>query len=168
MIVDDEEEPHYSPDHERLAMMESGDQEMEEDEEEGSAGKSEDDFEKIKVLGKGSYGKVFLVRQKGREGDLFAMKVLKKDELIKRKQVDHTKAERRILQRVKHPFVVGLYSAFQTAEKLFFVLHYCPGGELFFYLQNLGGFPEHIVRFYASNILLGLEALHSENVVYRE
>ena len=94
------------------------------------------------------------------------MKVLKKEELAKRKQVEHTKAERRILEKVKHPFIVSLYCAFQTHDRLFFVLHYCPGGELFFYLQNMGGFPEHIVRFYASNILLGLECLHNNNVAY--
>ena len=77
-------------------MMQADDEEdMEDDEYQESLTKkySEDDFEKIRVLGKGSYGKVFLVREKGRDGELYAMKVLKKQELIKRKQVDHTKAE---------------------------------------------------------------------------
>lgn len=136
-----------------------------------------EDFRRIHVIGKGSYGKVYLVRkilqhktetQPAVEGDLFAMKVLKKAELRKRKQVEHTKSERRILEKIHHPFVVGLHCAFQTEDKLYFVLDYCPGGELFFYIQHFQCFPEKIARFYASNILLGLEVLHQHNVVYRD
>jgi len=136
-----------------------------------------EDFKRKHVIGKGSYGKVYLVRkiiqhktdtQDEVEGDLYAMKVLKKEELRKRKQVEHTKSERRILEKIHHPFVVGLHCAFQTKEKLYFVLDYWPGGELFFYIQNFHWFPEKIARFYASNILLGLEVLHSNNIVYRD
>lgn len=136
-----------------------------------------DDFERIKVIGVGSYGKVYLVRkilQPATEtspaitGDRYAMKVLKKSELRKRKQVEHTMSERRILEKIRHPFVVGLHCAFQTEDKLYFVLDYCPGGELFFYIQHFEFFPEKIARFYASNILLGLEVLHDNNIVYRD
>lgn len=136
-----------------------------------------EDFSRKSVIGKGSYGKVYLVRKilhretdshQAIEGDLYAMKVLKKAELRKRKQVEHTKSERRILEKVHHPFVVGLHCAFQTEDKLYFVLDYCPGGELFFYIQHFQCFPEKIARFYASNILLGLEVLHKHNIVYRD
>ena len=78
----------------------------------------------------GSFGKVFLVRDKS-NGTLYAMKVLKKDYIIKKNQVEHTKTERSVLSYIHHPFVVGLNMAFQTVDKLFLVLDYCPGGELF-------------------------------------
>lgn len=91
--------------------------------EENSTKHTEDDFKRIKVIGKGSYGKVFLVRKliepskeggnylgaQKVEGDLYAMKVLKKADLRARKQVEHTKSERRILERISHPFIVGLH-----------------------------------------------------------
>ena len=92
------------------------------------------DFEMISVIGKGSYGKVMLVRKKD-NGMLYALKVLKKAELVKRNQVEHTMTERRILENIRHPFVVKMDFAFQSDSKLFFVLEYCPGGELFFYLS---------------------------------
>jgi serine/threonine protein kinase len=68
------------------------------------------------------------------------MKVLRKDNVIKRKQVEHTNTERRVLGYTKHPFIVGLHYAFQTKENLYFVLDYCAGGELFFHLGRLGRF----------------------------
>lgn len=85
-----------------------------------------DAFNIIKVIGKGSFGKVFLVRHKAR-GSLHAMKVLKKDYIIKKNQVEHTKTERAVLGYIRHPFIVGLTMAFQTKDKLFFVLDYCAG-----------------------------------------
>jgi serine/threonine protein kinase len=125
------------------------------------------DFETISVIGKGSYGKVVLVRKKT-SGALYAMKVLKKSEIIRRKQVEHTMTERRILENIKHPFIVRMDFAFQSDSKLFFVLEYCPGGELFFYLSQIGRFKEDAARFYASNILLALQHLHSQNILYRD
>lgn len=73
-------------------------------------------------------------------GKMYAMKVLRKDNIIKRKQVEHTNTERRVLGYTKHPFIVGLHYAFQTADNLYFVLDYCAGGELFFHLGRLGRF----------------------------
>ena len=121
---------------------------------------SKKDFEMISVIGKGSYGKVMLVKKKD-SGQLYAMKVLKKAEIIRRNQVEHTMTERRILENVRHPFIVKMDYAFQSDSKLFFVLEYCPGGELFFYLSQIGRFKEDAARFYASNILLALQHLHS-------
>ena len=121
----------------------------------------------ISVLGKGSYGKVMLVRKKD-NGQLYALKVLKKAEIVRRNQVEHTMTERRILENVRHPFIVKMDYAFQSDSKLFFVLEYCPGGELFFYLSQIGRFKEDAARFYASNILLALHHLHSQHILYRD
>jgi len=76
--------------------------------------------------------------------------------------------ERRILENIRHPFIVKMDYAFQSDSKLFFVLEYCPGGELFFYLSQIGRFKEDAARFYASNILLALHHLHSQNILYRD
>lgn len=135
------------------------------EEEKGKINK--DDFNLLRVIGQGSYGKVFLVKHKS-TGIIYAMKVLKKDELQKRNQVEHTMTERRILERIKHPFIVSLQFSFQTNKKLYFVLDYCPGGELFFYLQNIGRFKEKTACFYASNILFGIEELHKHDIIYRD
>ena len=96
------------------------------------------------------------------------MKELKKAVLIKKKQKEHTEAERRIMEKINHPFIVGLKFAFQSKKKLYFVMDYCPGGELFFYLEKIGKFKEKTARFYAANILLGIEELHWNNVIYRD
>lgn len=88
------------------------------------------------------------------------MKVLVKSNIVKRRQVEHTKAERRILESISHPFIAKLHYAFQTTEKLFFVLDYAAGGELFFHLSRMKKFPENVARFYCAEITLALEALH--------
>jgi protein-serine/threonine kinase len=85
-----------------------------------------------------------------------------------KKQVEHTKTERRVLERIKHPFIVRMKYAFADREKLYFVLDYCHGGELFFYLTNLRRFKEDAARFYAANVLLALKKLHELDIVYRE
>ena len=101
-------------------------------------------------------------------GILYAMKVLRKDYIIKKNQVEHTKTERSVLGRaVHHPYIVGLNMAFQTSDKLFLVLDYCPGGELFFHLGKVGRFPEERARFYAAQITLALEYVHQMDVIYR-
>jgi serine/threonine protein kinase len=125
------------------------------------------DFTLIKVLGKGSFGKVLLVR-KTDSGAIFAVKVLQKDHVVKRNQVEHTKTERRVLGYVKHPYIVRLHFAFQSKKRLYLVMNYCPGGELFFHLGRAGRFSEGRARFYAAEIMLALEYLHSLGVVYRD
>ena len=128
---------------------------------------SKDEFSMLKVIGTGSYGKVLLVKKKD-SGKLYAMKVLKKKFIKESKQVKGTWTERKILEKITHPFVVKLRFAFQTPKKLFLVLDYCPGGELFFYIQQIGRFKEESAKFYAANILLALECLHENGIVYRE
>lgn len=114
----------------------------------------------------GSFGKVFLVRDKA-SNTIYALKVLKKDYIIRKNQVEHTKTERSVLGYAKHPFIVGLNMAFQTNDKLFFVLDYCSGGELFFHLGKVGRFTEERSKFYAAQIILALEYVHKLNVIYR-
>jgi len=126
-----------------------------------------DDFELLKVIGKGSFGKVMQVRKKD-DGQIYAMKVLRKEAIIARKQVDHTRAEKAILQKIRHPFIVKLNFAFQTEDKLYMVLDFVNGGELFFHLKNEGKFSEERIRLYAAEISLALNHLHSMDIVYRD
>jgi len=126
-----------------------------------------DDFELLKVLGRGSFGKVMQVRKKS-DGKVYAMKILKKRAIIARNQVEHTKAERKILQALQHPFLMTLRYAFQSKEKLYFVLDYFQGGELFFHLKNNRRFPEDVARLYVGEIALALGHLHSLSVIYRD
>eukprot|EP00928_Gymnodinium_smaydae_P081647 TRINITY_DN65124_c0_g1_i1.p1 TRINITY_DN65124_c0_g1~~TRINITY_DN65124_c0_g1_i1.p1 ORF type:complete len:381 (-),score=83.17 TRINITY_DN65124_c0_g1_i1:112-1254(-) len=126
-----------------------------------------DDFQLLKVIGKGSYGKVMLVKH-ARNHQVYAMKMLRKENVVKRNQVEHTRAERNVLETCQHPFIVGLCYAFQTPKKLYFVLEYCPGGELFFHLSRNGRFSEGRSRFYSSELLLAIGYLHSLNIIYRD
>eukprot|EP00735_Rhodelphis_limneticus_P008517 TRINITY_DN2155_c0_g1::TRINITY_DN2155_c0_g1_i1::g.12753::m.12753 TRINITY_DN2155_c0_g1::TRINITY_DN2155_c0_g1_i1::g.12753 ORF type:complete len:456 (-),score=146.91,sp/P54644/KRAC_DICDI/44.54/1e-132,Pkinase/PF00069.20/1.9e-75,Pkinase_Tyr/PF07714.12/9.4e-36,PH/PF00169.24/1.3e-23,PH_11/PF15413.1/1.1e-08,PH_3/PF14593.1/1e-05,PH_3/PF14593.1/1.6e+02,Kinase-like/PF14531.1/19,Kinase-like/PF14531.1/3.4e-05,Pkinase_C/PF00433.19/1.4e-05,PH_9/PF15410.1/9.9e-05,PH_9/PF15410.1/4.6e+03,PH_8/PF15409.1/0.00068,PH len=125
------------------------------------------DFDILSVLGKGSFGKVLLVKKKN-SGELLAMKVLKKESVIKQNEIQHTRTERAILQRIKHPFIVGLQYAFQTNEKLYMVMDYVAGGELYFHLRNERRFPEKRVKLYMAELVLALEYLHKLNIIYRD
>ena len=99
---------------------------------------------------------------------MFALKVLRKDNIIRRNQVEHTKTERNVLGYVNHPFIVGLKMAFQSRNKLYFVLDYCAGGELFFHLSKVGRFDERRASFYAAEIVLALSYIHEMDIVYRD
>jgi serum/glucocorticoid-regulated kinase 2 len=126
-----------------------------------------DDFDLLKVLGKGSFGKVMLVRKKDTK-DIFAMKTLRKAALIKRNQIEHTATERQIVQKIDHPFLTKLHFAFQTTDKLYMVLNYMGGGELFFWLKKDRRFSLVRSRLYAAEILLGLKCLHDQDIIYRD
>jgi len=126
-----------------------------------------DDFTILKVLGRGSFGKVMLVRKKD-NGQLYAMKSLRKDALLESDQVEHTKTEKVILQHINHPFLVKLEYAFATSTKIYFVMEFMKGGELFFHLREAKKFPEDRARFYAAQVGLGLGHLHEQNIVYRD
>ncbi|KAG5180123.1 putative protein kinase [Tribonema minus] len=125
------------------------------------------DFEQMRVIGKGSFGKVTLVRKRSC-GRLFAMKALAKSHLERSKQVEHTRTERHVLGRIKHPFIVGMHYAWTTRAKVYFVLDYCAGGELFFHLSQRKRMPEYMARFYAAEITLALEHLHGCDIAYRD
>jgi len=126
-----------------------------------------DDFDVIKTLGKGSFGKVILVKFK-KDERLYAMKILKKDIIRKTNQITHTKTEREILARVYHEFIVKLKFAFQTSEKLFLVTDFMQGGELFYHLHKEGRFKEPKTRFYVCEIILAIEYLHKNQIIYRD
>jgi serine/threonine protein kinase len=130
-----------------------------------------DDFAIKKVIGQGSFGKVLMVTKKDATAGndkVYAMKVLNKSTIIARNEVDHTKSEKSILMKLEHPFLVKLHYSFQTPDKLFFVMDYINGGELFFHLQRDKRFSEDRVRFYAAEIVSGLDYLHSAGVIYRD
>ena len=93
----------------------------------------------VQVLGKGAFGKVLLVRDKLTKA-IYAMKMLHKSVILERQQTDHTKSERHTLEEISHPFIVNLRFAFQTPTKLYLVMDYCSGGELFFHLKHSGIF----------------------------
>lgn len=126
-----------------------------------------EDFDLLKVLGKGGFGKVMLVRKKGTT-DIFAMKVLKKEAVIRRNQVQHTKTETHILKQIRHPFLTRMFFAFQSEGKLYMVLNYLPGGELFYRLKREGRFSVERVRLYSAEIGSGLGHLHSLDMIYRD
>jgi len=126
-----------------------------------------EDFELLQVIGKGSFGKVMQVKKKS-DGNIYAMKVLRKEAIIARKQVTHTKAERSILEKINHPFIVQLHYAFQSEDKLYMILDYVNGGELFFHLKREGKFPEDRVAQYAAQIASALAHLHGFDIVYRD
>jgi serum/glucocorticoid-regulated kinase 2 len=102
------------------------------------------------------------------KGQLFAMKILRKAHLVKRRQIERTRTERKVLSVVNHPFIMRLHYAFQTPDKLYLVLDYCPGGELFFHLSRFRRFPERVARFYAAELLLALGHLHKRGIIYRD
>uniref|UniRef100_A0A3P8VSG5 Ribosomal protein S6 kinase n=1 Tax=Cynoglossus semilaevis TaxID=244447 RepID=A0A3P8VSG5_CYNSE len=128
-------------------------------------------FELLKVLGKGGYGKVFQVKKVSGAGSekIFAMKVLKKAMIVRNaKDTAHTKAERNILEEVKHPFIVDLIYAFQTGGKLYLILEYLSGGELFMQLEREGIFMEDTACFYLAEISMALGHLHQKGIIYRD
>uniref|UniRef100_A0A672RJC2 non-specific serine/threonine protein kinase n=1 Tax=Sinocyclocheilus grahami TaxID=75366 RepID=A0A672RJC2_SINGR len=125
------------------------------------------DFDYLKLLGKGTFGKVILVREKA-TGMYYAMKILRKEVIIAKDEVAHTITESRVLQNTRHPFLTTLKYAFQTRDRLCFVMEYANGGELFFHLSRDRVFTEDRARFYGAEIVSALEYLHSKDVVYRD
>jgi len=126
-----------------------------------------DDFVVVKCIGKGSFAKVMMVKKKD-TGKTYAMKVLTKKDLVRRKQVVHTMTERQVISNINHPFIVSLRFAFQTDVKLYLVTDFFNGGELFWHLKNETNFTETRTRFYAAEIVLALECLHENGIVYRD
>lgn len=96
------------------------------------------------------------------------MKILRKSHLVRRRQIERTKTERMVLSVLDHPFLMKMYYAFQTSDKLFLVLDYCPGGELFFHLSRYRRFQEPVSRFYAAELLLAIGHLHKYGIIYRD
>ncbi|KFY17750.1 hypothetical protein V492_00418 [Pseudogymnoascus sp. VKM F-4246] len=116
------------------------------------------DFELRRTLGTGSFGRVHLVQSKHNQR-YYAVKVLKKAQVVKMKQVEHTNDERLMLQEVKHPFLITLWGTFQDSKNIYMVMDFVEGGELF---------PNPVAKFYAAEVTLALEYLHSKEIIYRD
>lgn len=126
-----------------------------------------EDFELLTVVGKGSYAKVLQVRKKD-TGKIYALKILQKEHLVARNVVQNALAERKILANLNHPFIVSLHYSFQTHDKLYLVVDYFNGGELFYHLRKQGRFSEDIARFFVSEVVLAVEHLHANGIIYRD
>ncbi|XP_068661620.1 probable serine/threonine protein kinase IREH1 [Aristolochia californica] len=126
-----------------------------------------DDFEIIKPISRGAFGRVFLAKKRT-TGDLFAIKVLKKADMIRKNAVESILAERDILISVQNPFVVRFFYSFTCQENLYLVMEYLNGGDLYSLLRSLGCLDEEIARIYIAEVVLALEYLHSLRVVHRD
>lgn len=126
-------------------------------------------FKKVKLIGKGDVGRVYLVENRT-TGELYAMKVLEKNEMLKRNKIKRVLAEQEILATASHPFIVTLYHTFQSKDYLYFVTEYCCGGEFFRALQSLANkrLEEPGARFYTAEVICALEYLHFMGFIYRD
>eukprot|EP00831_Metopus_contortus_P007818 TRINITY_DN129_c0_g3_i1.p1 TRINITY_DN129_c0_g3~~TRINITY_DN129_c0_g3_i1.p1 ORF type:complete len:327 (+),score=63.49 TRINITY_DN129_c0_g3_i1:45-1025(+) len=126
-----------------------------------------EDFEIMATLGTGSFGRVRLAKEK-RNKKYWAIKILKKAEIIRLKQVDHIISECCLLDSIKHPFIVNMEGVAHDDRYLYMVLEFVRGGELFTYLRAVTSFPVPQAQFFASQIVLIFEYLHSKNIIYRD
>lgn len=129
--------------------------------------KSLEDFDILQVIDKGSFGKVFLVINK-LNNKYYAMKRIRKDILVKKKQLENNKNERDILLKIRHPFLLGMDYVFQNELRIYFFLDYIKGGNLFENLFSVRRFKEEIVKFIAAQLVLAFGCLHENNVVHRD
>lgn len=124
------------------------------------------DFEFLKVIGKGFYGKVTKVKY-NLDSQIYAIKSIKKLKLIEQKHIEHIKNERRLLEQIKHPFIVSLKFAFQTETKLYLAMECLNGGDLFYHIRRRKKLSIKDGKFYFSQIVLAIEYLHSKKIIYR-
>uniref|UniRef100_A0A671MH00 Protein kinase C n=1 Tax=Sinocyclocheilus anshuiensis TaxID=1608454 RepID=A0A671MH00_9TELE len=126
------------------------------------------DFDLLRVIGRGSYAKVLLVRLK-KTDRIYAMKVVKKELVNDDEDIDWVQTEKHVFEQASnHPFLVGLHSCFQTESRLFFVIEYVNGGDLMFHMQRQRKLPEEHARFYSAEISLALNYLHERGIIYRD
>ncbi|KAL0293575.1 UNVERIFIED_CONTAM: Serine/threonine-protein kinase AtPK2/AtPK19 [Sesamum radiatum] len=126
-----------------------------------------EDFEILKLVGQGAFGKVYQVRKTG-SSEIFAMKVMRKDKVMEKNHAEYMKAERDILTQIDHPFIVQLRYSFQTKYRLYLVLDFVNGGHLFFQLYHQGLFREDLARIYAAEIVSAVAHLHAHGVMHRD
>lgn len=126
-----------------------------------------EDFEVLKVVGQGAFAKVYQVR-KIHTSEIYAMKVMRKDRIMEKNHADYMKAERDILTKIDHPFIVQLKYSFQTKYRLYLVLDFINGGHLFFQLYHHGLFREDLARFYAAEIVSAVSHLHANGIMHRD
>eukprot|EP00210_Caulerpa_lentillifera_P007543 g7206.t1 len=126
-----------------------------------------DDFEHLTIIGRGAFGEVRIVREKG-TGRLMAMKKLKKEDMVRRGQIAHVKAERNVLAEVKDRHVVTLYYSFQDNDHLYLLMEYLPGGDIMTMLMRKDILSEEETRFYIAETILAIETIHSHNYIHRD
>ncbi|XVE90950.1 hypothetical protein DITRI_Ditri20bG0116800 [Diplodiscus trichospermus] len=125
------------------------------------------DFEVLRVVGQGAFGKVYQVRRSG-TSDIYAMKVMRKDKIMEKNHAEYMKSERDILTKVDHPFIVQLRYSFQTKYRLYLVLDFVNGGHLFFQLYRQGLFREDLARVYTAEIVSAVSHLHANGIMHRD
>ncbi|XP_031373768.1 serine/threonine-protein kinase 38-like isoform X2 [Punica granatum] len=126
-----------------------------------------DDFELLTIIGRGAFGEVRLCREK-KSGNIYAMKKLKKSEMLKRGQVEHVRAERNLLAEVASHYIVKLYYSFQDAEYLYLIMEYLPGGDMMTLLMREDTLTEGVARFYIAQSVLAIESIHKHNYIHRD
>ncbi|GAA6005845.1 hypothetical protein JCM11491_004031 [Sporobolomyces phaffii] len=133
------------------------------------------DFDMLDTLGTGTFGKVLLARLRTSPSRpsqhqplYFAMKILEKTTIVRLRQIEHVNSERSTLALVQHPFIVNMFCTFQDESNLYLLLEYVQGGELFSHLRRAGRFSADVTRFYIANLVLALEHLHQQNIIYRD
>ncbi|KAK1283727.1 Serine/threonine-protein kinase AtPK1/AtPK6 [Acorus calamus] len=126
-----------------------------------------DDFELLTIIGRGAFGEVRLCREKG-TGNVYAMKKLKKSEMLRRGQVEHVKAERNLLAEVDSTCIVKLYCSFQDDEYLYLIMEYLPGGDMMTLLMRKDTLTEDDARFYVGQTVLAIESIHKHNYIHRD
>ncbi|XP_068317934.1 serine/threonine-protein kinase AtPK2/AtPK19-like [Pyrus communis] len=126
-----------------------------------------EDFEVLKVVGQGAFAKVYQVRKKG-TSEIYAMKVMRKDRIMEKNHAEYMKAERDILTKIDHPFIIQLRYSFQTKYRLYLVLDFVNGGHLFFQLYHHGLFREELGRIYAAEIVSAVAHLHANGIMHRD
>ncbi|KAL6988002.1 Serine/threonine-protein kinase AtPK2/AtPK19 [Sarracenia purpurea var. burkii] len=126
-----------------------------------------EDFEIMKLVGQGAFGKVFQVRKRC-TSEIYAMKVMRKDKIMEKNHAEYMKAERDILTKIEHPYIVQLRYSFQTKYRLYLVLDFVNGGHLFFQLYHHGLFREDLARVYTAEIVLAVSHLHDNGIMHRD
>ncbi|XP_076926326.1 serine/threonine-protein kinase AtPK2/AtPK19-like [Bidens hawaiensis] len=126
-----------------------------------------EDFEIMKVVGQGAFGKVYQVRKKDNM-EIYAMKVVRKDKIVEKNHAEYMKAERDILTKIDHPFIVQLRYSFQTKYRLYLVLDFVNGGHLFFQLYHHGLFREDLARIYTAEMVSAVSHLHANGIMHRD
>lgn len=125
------------------------------------------DFEFRKLIGKGTFGKVFMVQNKF-SGELYAMKCIRKDVILENEQMENIQLEKDILYQIAHPFLVNMEFVFQNEFRIYFLMKFVKGGELFRHLVTVKRFPEDQAKFFAAQVTMALGHLHSKKIIYRD
>ncbi|WZN62896.1 cAMP-dependent protein kinase [Chloropicon roscoffensis] len=133
----------------------------------GQEFKTLDEFDILETLGTGTFGRVRLVKHKA-TGKFYALKALKKSEVIRLKQVEHIRSEKDILSRIDHAFIVHLFATFVDDTSLYMLMEYVAGGEIFSHLRERGRFSTDTSRFYAASIISAIQYLHTKDIIYRD